>query len=520
MGAEEQREATRFRRTAWGLVLAKLLVHLVVLGRWGIHRDELYFISCARRLAVGYADHPPLIAWITAVFGGPTGEDLRALRLAPALAGAATMTLTCAMVRALGGGASAALVAGASVLVGPFFLRSGSLLCIPAFEPALWTAAALLVVKLEQRASPRLWIALGLVVGAGMLTKHSMLLWAVGLALGAAAGPLRPVFATPWPWLAMVTSALVISPNVVWQIAHDWPSVDFARELSRSVLAQLPRPLFVAGIVLYMNPVAAVVWGWGLVAALRRSSPARSVGIAFVVTFAALLATRAKPYYLAGAFPALFAVGAVAIERAGRVRARWPGPRALAVMLLGSLPPFALISLPIVRVDALDRALEPLVGWAVPPRFLTGELHDQFAWREHADAVDRATRGLEEAERGRAVVLAHNYGQASAVELLGADDVPVASPHMEWWRWGLPADRAVDTVMAIGFERRELEALFRDVREVDRSGSPLAWVSEQDVPIFVGRDPIESLQAAWPRLRRYGHGRPANDYDVLRTGDR
>lgn len=509
---------SRFQQISSGLVLAKLLVHLAVLGRWGVHRDELYFISCGRRLAVGYVDHPPIIAWITAVFGGPTGDDLRALRLAPALAGAATMALTCAMVRALGGGATAALVAGASVLAGPFFLRSGSLLCIPAFEPALWTAAALLVVKLEQRASPRLWIGLGAVIGVGILTKHSMLLWAVGLAVGSAVGPLRPAFATRWPWLAMATATLVISPNLVWQIANDWPSVDFARELSSSVLAQLPRPLFVAGIVLYMNPVATVVWGWGLVAALRRGAPMRTLGIAFVIVFAALLATRAKPYYMAGAFPALFAAGAVAIERAGRTRSRWPGPRTLLVALLCSLPPFALISLPIVRVDALDRALEPVVGWAVPPRFLTGELHDQFAWREHAAAVDTATRGLEEGERRRAVVLAHNYGQASAVELLGADDVPVASPHMEWWRWGLPGGRVVETVVAIGFERRELEALFRDVREVDRSGSPLAWVSEQDVPIFICRDPIESLHAAWPRLRRYGHGRPAND--GLRPGDR
>jgi hypothetical protein len=37
-----------------------LLVHLLTNGRSGYFRDELYYIACARHLAFGYVDQPPL----------------------------------------------------------------------------------------------------------------------------------------------------------------------------------------------------------------------------------------------------------------------------------------------------------------------------------------------------------------------------------------------------------------------------------------------------------------------------
>ncbi|PZR70526.1 MAG: hypothetical protein DLM73_17605, partial [Chthoniobacterales bacterium] len=42
------------------LAAAKLLFHLLTAGRYGIFRDELYYLACSEHLDAGYVDQPPL----------------------------------------------------------------------------------------------------------------------------------------------------------------------------------------------------------------------------------------------------------------------------------------------------------------------------------------------------------------------------------------------------------------------------------------------------------------------------
>src|SRR5579864_1223115 len=46
------------------IVAAKLLLHLLMVARYGIFRDEMYYLACSRHMAWGYVDHPPLTVWI------------------------------------------------------------------------------------------------------------------------------------------------------------------------------------------------------------------------------------------------------------------------------------------------------------------------------------------------------------------------------------------------------------------------------------------------------------------------
>jgi hypothetical protein len=75
---------------AGGVVFAVLMV----LSPWyGFHRDELYFLDCARHLQASYVDQPvltPLLAWVSLKL---FGVSLTGLRLWPALAAVATATM-------------------------------------------------------------------------------------------------------------------------------------------------------------------------------------------------------------------------------------------------------------------------------------------------------------------------------------------------------------------------------------------------------------------------------------------
>src|SRR5438309_11571303 len=86
------------------LAAAKLLFHLLIANRYGIFRDELYYLACSEHLDGGYVDQPPLVAFITWIARHLFGESLIGLRFLPALAGAATVWLTGKLARELGGG--------------------------------------------------------------------------------------------------------------------------------------------------------------------------------------------------------------------------------------------------------------------------------------------------------------------------------------------------------------------------------------------------------------------------------
>src|SRR5215471_14579531 len=101
---------------------AKFLFHLITSGRYGIFRDELYYLACSEHLDWGYVDQPPLIAYIAWFARHVFGEGLLGLRLLPALASAATVWLTGKLTREMGGGGFAQGLACCAVLTAPIFL--------------------------------------------------------------------------------------------------------------------------------------------------------------------------------------------------------------------------------------------------------------------------------------------------------------------------------------------------------------------------------------------------------------
>src|SRR3977135_2525889 len=104
------------------LCTAKLLLHIFTSVRhYGYFRDELYYLDMARHLDWGYVDSAPLIA-VYAKIALWMGGSLAALRILPAIAGAALVALTILIARELGGGRYAQLLAGVAILLCPAIL--------------------------------------------------------------------------------------------------------------------------------------------------------------------------------------------------------------------------------------------------------------------------------------------------------------------------------------------------------------------------------------------------------------
>jgi Dolichyl-phosphate-mannose-protein mannosyltransferase len=484
---------------------ALLVIQAPVLARYGIHRDELYFVECGRHLAAGYVDHPPLVPWIARLACEIGGCGVLSLRLPSLLARLATVALTVTLARRLGGRGLAQLLAGLAVVFAPAFERMGKILCIPVFEPLFWTGGALLLLALSRDGRPRLWLGLGALMGLGLLNKHTMLIWAAGAGVAVLVSPLRAHLRTRWPWLAVAVAVAIWSPNLIWQAQNGWATVEFLRNIRTSMLADIPRPLFLAGQLLYMHPFSALLWVPALVVPFRGSGrEGRPFAIIFLVALGVFLLTRGKPYYLAPAYPALFAMGALVWERrlqslAGRI--------GLVTAQVASGLAITVVTLPVLSLPRTDALVGRLLGRVVPPVALTHDLHDEFGWRELAQSTATVIRALPPEERRRSTIVTANYGEAAAINYFGRElGLPGASSgHMTFFLWG-PANPSADVLITVGLSQPWLAGACRSLTLAGEGDHPLALPQERHVPIHVCRGLTKPLPELWPGLRRFHHG--------------
>src|ERR1700674_2994294 len=182
------------------LCASKFLLHIFTSVRhYGYFRDELYYLDMARHLDWGYVDSAPLIA-VYAKIALLMGGFLPALRIIPALAGAALIALTILIVRELGGGRYAQFLAGLCILLCPAVLLMDSLMTMNAFEPLFWMGCIWVVARILRTGDSRLWLWFGVLAGLGLENKHSTLLFGFAVTVAVLLTHHRGEFAGKWIW--------------------------------------------------------------------------------------------------------------------------------------------------------------------------------------------------------------------------------------------------------------------------------------------------------------------------------
>ncbi len=492
---------------------------LTLLARdYGYFIDEFYYIACAKRLAFGYVDHPPLAPWLLAADRVVFGDSLLAIRWPAYLAMSATVWVTCALVGKFGGGRFATVLAALTVGLSPVFLAMSSFYSMNAFEPLLWGAIVLTLVTIVQTGRVQLWLGVGFLVGLAFMNKHTVVVYLAALAVGMLATRARQVLFNRWMWAGVALAAVMAAPNIAWQFANGWPSLEFYRNahLLKNVPATPVASLTMQ--VLVMNPVAAPVWLAGLVVLLlnREARPLRFLGVTFLVLLTLHVASQtSRPDRTSAAYPALLAAGAVAIERALRPVAT---RRSFAVRAAGVALPLAVVASALAVLPSVIPLLPP-AATATYARALGATIQaergktsplpqliaDRTGWESFVDDVERVYRSLPPEDQARVLFYAPSYGQAGALELFGpARGLPdrVIGSQNTYWHWSVGRTNT-EVLIAVDPDPRVLRQLFAEVWEAGRSRCHYCMSWRDDNPIYVARRSIAPVDAVWPRARHY-----------------
>jgi dolichyl-phosphate-mannose-protein mannosyltransferase len=482
------------------LCTIKLLLHLFTSVRhYGYFRDELYYLDMARHLDWGYVDAAPLIAVYTKV-AMLMGGSLAALRILPALAGAALIALTILIARELGGGRYAQLLAGIIILLCPASLAMGSLLTMNAFEPLYWMGCIWVVARILRTGDSRLWLWFGVLAGLGLENKHSTLSFGFAVVVALLLTQYRREFARPWIWIGGAIALALFLPNIIWQIHHHFPTIEDLANVRREGKNVILGPLaFVKEQIIDMHPILLPVWLAGL-AWFLRDLRWRVLGLTFAVFFVLMEVAHAKNYYVFPMYPMVFAGGAVVVERWLANRAAWTRVTVIAVIVLAALPAIPMVTwmLPPERLLAYQNAIgfKPSKAEVHLESLLPQPVADQFGWPEMVSEVAAIYNSLPADERARTGIWAGNYGEAGAINEFGPRyGLPTAwSRHQNHWYWGPPPQVYKNLIV--------IEWSLEDVRDNCTSFQPFEHyqrfgMGEENTPIYLCRDVQFDIQKIW-----------------------
>jgi hypothetical protein len=477
------------------------LLHVATNSRYGFHRDELQFLSDARHLDWGYVSYPPFTPFVERIALSLFGLSLVGLRLFSVIVQAIVVLVTGIMARDLGGKRLAQVTAALSIGLSGVPLFEGTEFQYTTFSYFWWVLVCWFTIRLLKSGNPRWWLAIGTCIGLALLSKYSVAFFIAGLLAGFLLSPARARLRTAWFCAGVGIALLVVSPNLLWLVRHDFISYQFLQHIhTRDIGQGRAEGYWKYQFLANANLFAAPLWIGGLIAffANRRY---RALAWMYVFPVAMFWLGKGRFYYVAEAYPALLAMGAVAGEYwLARLPER-PRRAVAAVYFAGLVVVGALMCARIIPFASSG----PLRDFALREN---GDLREEIGWDDLVRTVAQIRDSLPPDQRAHLGITTGNYGEYGAIEILGPAyglPAPIGTTNSEWLR-GYP-DPAPTTLIVLGLRPEEANTIFTGCRWVGHNGNAAGLQNEESIDhpdIFVCGPPREPWSQLWREHKDFG----------------
>ncbi|MBI4768111.1 MAG: glycosyltransferase family 39 protein [Deltaproteobacteria bacterium] len=208
------------------IILFFYLLRLFIIGRLELAPDEAYYWYWSKHLDLSYADHPPMVAYITAFFTGIGGDTEFFVRLGGLVFSTAALVLLYQTSMTLFPDNKRMAWELLFIFNLTLLFSAGCLLQTPdSMMFFFWAAAIFWGSKVIRQGSPRYWYGWGIAIGLGLLSKYTMILIVpctfIFLLLSS---PHRFWLKKKEPYLALLIALGLFSPVIFWNWQHHWVS--------------------------------------------------------------------------------------------------------------------------------------------------------------------------------------------------------------------------------------------------------------------------------------------------------
>jgi len=366
----------RSEKVHWGMVTVLLvsyaaLLRLFYMSTMELIHQEAYYWNYAQHLDIGYLDHPPMVAWLIALFTAVFGHTEFFVRIGAFL----SWVVAASFIYGLTRNCFDRSVAFRSLLLLstiPFFFGTGMIMTPDAPLMAFWAGTLYFLERALLGEKRSAWWGVGICAGLGLLSKYTIALLGGGVFLFMLLdSPSRKRLSSAWPYLALLVAFATFSPVIVWNAQHDWISFGFQGPRRLSGPTQFSLPDMVAYLLLLLSPtgLAAAVAALSLKSANplgRRKFLFLALTALFpIAVFTLFSLFREVKFNWTG--PAWFSLVPIMawqmVEGEGRLvaflRRAWLPTIAVILLVFGFVLHYATLGFPILAYPKNA----PMVGW-------------------------------------------------------------------------------------------------------------------------------------------------------------
>ena len=445
----EKSSQSSYRTLFWCLLAAFTIFRMLLADKFGLGVDESHYLLYSRKLAWGYFDHPPMVAFLAALTT-LWGDSVFFVRLGPIICTAISLVLTRYLALSLYRDERIAFWAVLTLHLMPYqqVLMVG--LLPDATLNLFWCGTLLAFWYAIQTGRWSLWFVTGLLFGGALLSKYHAVLLAMCLLGYLITSSLHRFWlAKIQPWLAILTGFAVFVPNIIWNAHHGW--ISYKYQLGQGSGDGLSPGDFFAAVGGQFGAWSPLIFGLLIAAGIvlwrqmKGNSSDRfvfwtSIPIFLFFCLAGLTAKILPHWTTAGWWTGSIAVAAVVLKKvsapgsaAGRWR-RWAMAAGITGLVMCALLYLALfwpltesvyqrareVSLELNRQFPAVRALKPF-----EPRMDIS--NDLFGWPDIAERVEAIRAQMPRPEK--TFVFSRRFYKASQIGVYLQPDTVVTSLH-------------------------------------------------------------------------------------------